>query len=665
MQNLKLDHKIVIFFCVFILSRTTSAQLSFCQGNSGAPIFEENFGTGNSFSQLPSGTTTYNYIAGYPDDGFYSVSNGSFNNPYDWHEIEDHTPDDNNGKFLIVNAGFTPGEFYTTTINGLCESTTYEFSAWVLNFLKVPGFCIDQGIEIPINVTFQIWDESGTNLLASGDTGDVFATASPLWDEYGLVFQTLPGQTTLILKMLNNGVGGCGNDLAIDDIQFKTCGDSVVINDEFNNTSVSVCENEIPYSTTLTAIPDFSVFNSHFYQWQKSNDGTNWEDIIGETSQSINVSIDAQTYYRTKVAEFANNLINNQCVLFSENFQASVNISPDAPVGIGESIYNCNLNEANLEVQVPSGIAVNWYDSPSGGNILQVNSNVFIADQEGFYYAEAINEITGCISLNRTEVSVIIEIPDPPEFTQSGNFDCNLNNATLEVSVPNGISVNWYDSETGGNILSVNSPILSVSEIGDYYAESVNEITGCISETRTEVSALIESPNPPIVDGDTGIDCQTNEAQLIATVSSGETVNWYDEAEDGNLILANSTSLIVNQLGTYYAEAVDIVSGCASLTRVSISVLEELKTGDCIIPQGISPGVSPGLNDTFDLSGFEVDDLKIFNRYGRLVYTKRNYINEWEGQTNDGEELPVGTYYYTFVYNNGTKTKTGWVYLNR
>ena len=45
-----------------------------------------------------------------------------------------------------------------------------------MNLLKVPGYCVNLGIEIPINVKFQIWDSTETTLIASGDTGDIYAT---------------------------------------------------------------------------------------------------------------------------------------------------------------------------------------------------------------------------------------------------------------------------------------------------------------------------------------------------------------------------------------------------------------------------------------------------------------------------------------------------------
>ena len=46
------------------------------------------------------------------------------------------------------------------------------------------------------------------------------------------------------------------------------------------------------------------------------------------------------------------------------------------------------------------------------------------------------------------------------------------------------------------------------------------------------------------------------------------------------------------------------------------------------------------------------------------MYSKANYTNEWEGQSDNGDMLPVGTYYYVVKYN-GTEVKAAWVYINR
>ncbi|NNL34096.1 MAG: T9SS type B sorting domain-containing protein, partial [Flavobacteriaceae bacterium] len=304
------------------------AQLGFCEGNSGDPIFIETFGTGTTSTALPPGTTTYTFASFDPQDGFYTVSNTT--GYFDWHNTSDHTVGDVNGKSLIVNADFTAGEFYKTTINGLCENTSYEFSSWVLNLLP-PNGCGGNGI--PINVRFEIWDITDTNLLASGDTGNISGTTTPNWQQYGLVFQTVPSQTAVILKMINNGAGGCGNDLAIDDIVFKTCGDFISISDPSNNSGISICSSQTPYNTTITALPDNSIFTSHFYQWQESTDNSIWVDIVGEINAELILNgITSSMFYRAKVAESATNLNDEDCITFSNVFPVTVIQAPIEPV---------------------------------------------------------------------------------------------------------------------------------------------------------------------------------------------------------------------------------------------------------------------------------------------------------------------------------------------
>ncbi len=132
------DLKIILIFCISLASRDIHAQLGFCQGNSGDPIFTETFGTAPSaavqYVNLPSasglgGTTNYNYVAGPLSEGQYHITNGTnaWNPPYDWHAIPDHT-DDTNGRMLVANgnqASLTnPQEFFNIDIGGLCETTT-------------------------------------------------------------------------------------------------------------------------------------------------------------------------------------------------------------------------------------------------------------------------------------------------------------------------------------------------------------------------------------------------------------------------------------------------------------------------------------------------------------------------------------------------------------
>ncbi|WP_157766126.1 T9SS type B sorting domain-containing protein, partial [Aquimarina aggregata] len=81
-----------------------------------------------------------------------------------------------------------------------------------------------------------------------------------------------------------------------------------------------------------------------------------------------------------------------------------------------------------------------------------------------------------------------------------------------------------------------------------------------------------------------------------------------------------------------------------------------------------------GTNDTFTIdciTQYPDNRLEIYNRWGNIVFEKDGYDNTWDGTSNGRaviyveDKLPVGTYYYILDLGDGTKPKSGWIYLNR
>jgi len=136
-------------------------------------------------------------------------------------------------------------------------------------------------------------------------------------------------------------------------------------------------------------------------------------------------------------------------------------------------------------------------------------------------------------------------------------------------------------------------------------------------------------------------------------------IQWYRDGQPDPIAGENTLSLPVLEGDTYTIVVSFNDTGCSASQDIEVITLE-----NCVIPQGISPN-GDGMNDTFDLSNFKVKNVEIFNRYGALVYEKRNnYVNEWFGQSKEGDELPVGTYFYSLQFEDGERA-TGWVYIQR
>ena len=60
--------------------------------------------------------------------------------------------------------------------------------------------------------------------------------------------------------------------------------------------------------------------------------------------------------------------------------------------------------------------------------------------------------------------------------------------------------------------------------------------------------------------------------------------------------------------------------------------------------------------------------MKVYNRWGDLVFNARGYRNEWNGYYKNREQsLPDGgSYYYQIdLDGNGTVDHEGWLYITR
>ena len=288
----------------------------------------------------------------------------------------------------------------------------------------------------------------------------------------------------------------------------------------------------------------------------------------------------------------------------------------------------------------------------------------------------AVNSNSGCASTNTSfTLTVLGALPEITDITDM--FVCDdtsndgieafdLSSKTDEIlngQDPSEFSVSYHLSQSDAD--TFDSPIASpysnttvssqtiyvrlenLTASACYKTSSFDIRVDPLPETTFMTYEVCPSATSPI----------TITAEAVNYTASEVSIVWYNEG----VIIPGANDLALNTVltaGEYEIEVTFNDTGCSQSAFVEVTELET-----CIIPQGISPN-NDGYNDTFDLSSFDVQSLEIFNRNGRKVYSKTNYTNQWEGQSDNGDILPVGTYYYVMKYQ-GTKTKAAWVYLNR
>lgn len=613
-----------LLFFLLIFCSNGYAQLGFCEGSKGDPIFHEDF---EAATELLPGTTNYIYVNQDPQDGEYTVSNQIGNFITSWHSsLPPNTVSNRNA--LIVNASFNSGRFYRTEVSGLCENTTYEFSAFLINVYDRSSMVCENG-GIPINVRFEIWDETNSNLLKEGNTGDIPSLNSPEWEQYALTFQTEVGQEAVILKMFNNGEGGCGNDLAIDDIIFRSCGDLTTVTAENGNSRLDVCAEDAPVSLSLEATPDFSVYNSHAYQWQESIDNENWNDIPGKNDEVYNTSaLNSTQYFRVKVAEDPVNLNTNLCSSVSEVFTVNILETPNQPESDG-NVSICSDDEIpELNVEVEENETANWYDE--NNNLIAENTDSYLPEAEGIYYVEAINEGFECEPSSR--IAINFTINESPQVDDEVLQLCNGGNLILNAGLA-GLTYEWSTGETTEEI-EIDTP--------GNYSVILTTAEGCSTTKNFEVRqvdiAAIESVNSDL------------RNIIVTPANEGD----FEYSLDGN---SYQTSNIFTAVpGGIYTVYMRDLFACNTVTREFPHI---------VIPKFITPN-GDGYNDTFSINGLEYfpsSEIKIFDRYGKLLKAGAGETFNWNG-TLKSRDLPSNDYWYHIIIE-GFKTLKGSFSLKR
>ena len=634
--------KIISIFLVLAFSYAKGfTQL--CNGSLGDPVVNITFGSGDGSGTSLNSLTNYNYITNdCPNDGSYTIRNSTSNcfNSTWFTVFEDHTPGDANGNMMVVNASYTPGDFFVTTVDGLCPNTTYEFAAWIMNVLK-PTACNSSGIKP--NVTFSIETTSGT-VLQSYKTGDIPSTIAQ-WKQYGFFFSTTTGNS-VVIRMTNNAPGGCGNDLLLDDITFRPCGALVTASISGAPDAVDVCEAD---NTVFTLNANVSSgYNDPVFQWQLStNNGASWANIPGaiNTNYVRAPVITPGTYlYRFAVAE-RNNINISSCLIMSNVVKINVNGLPQVNAS---SKGECSGDTLSLTAE--GGISYLW---TGPGNFTSNQQSSFIIPatpaNNGTYYVK-VTSAQGCDNTDSTT----IKISSRPVVDAGIDAEiCEGKTTPLNGTISNTTSFHWEPGPAISNINILN-PVVSPKQTTVYI------LTGTNDKCRSSDSVMIIVNNNPRADAGPDKVMIAGQSVLLNGVAGGSNITYSWSPVNymaDQAMLTPSVSPPANQV---YTLLVSSNKGCGTAADdVLVKVYKELFVPNAFTPNG------DGINDTWRIETLDVfpnADVKVYNRYGEKVFDNYGVNTPWNGKYRR-MQLPPGAYVYTIDLKNSLPIIKGVVFI--
>ncbi len=643
--------QVKIFLLSICLLVFIKADAQTCTGSLGDPVIKQDFGSGTNPGQaLPSSVTSYKYWdAGCPNDGLYTIANSignCFNNT--WHTLsQDHTGNPG-GYMMIVNASNDPGVFYIQKAGAgtLCPNTRYEFAAWIMNII-LPSAC--GGKSIQPNITFSIETTDGV-VLKKYNTGDIPPTKDALWQQYGTFFDTPANVTDVVVKMTNNATGGCGNDLALDDITFRPCGPVVQtgFGSAINSADQQLCEGG---NASYTLKSQVTGGNNPAYQWQSNTSGQGWVDIAGENVDVLTVNfVNAKPglyQYRVGVGT-GSNISSAQCRVYSLPLGVNVNPLPIVPPIAAQTV--CEGYTLKLTASGGAGYVWSGPNMPNSTQNPLVINNVTPANA-GTYTVQVTSD-KGCSAL---PVQTTVKVVPKVVAGTSGNVAvCAGDSATL--SATGGLYYKWTPS-TGLDHDDVPNPVATPLQTTTYSVNVSND--GCNDDTKSVTVTVYQEPFANA--GGNKVIFGGQSARLNGTVKGDSitSVYWTPAASLDN---PNSPTPIASPVDntTYTLHVVSQNCGIAT-SSVFVRVYKKI-----VVPNTFSPN-NDGINDYWNIEAlitYPESMTTVYDRYGQKIYQSTGYSKPWDGSHN-GLPVPNGTYYYTIDLKNNTAKITGWVLIVR
>lgn len=444
----------IFLFSVFCLSLVGLLKSQDCVPDPRPPLFFEDFGSGDNFGPpLAAGTTNYAY--GSINDGSYVLSNTSGLNGNFWHNGIDNTAGDVDGYMLVLNAADGPGVFYQRTFDDLCPNTNYVFSAYIAN-LVVPIGCI--GVADRPDIRFTVLDSIMGNTQFLYDTGEIFYSSFLTWNEYSIIFRTEPGQTSAHIKLTNNAMNFCGNDLAIDDVSLRYC--NIISEQTFDlcdlpDGSITVGENVYTEpGTYLDAVP---VPNS-------CNDTLITTTLMGMTRR---LPLEAYTFCEGESIEVGGQL-------FTESTSFVDTLAGPSP--------DCPLFQA-YEISEVSSLSVSQEVSLCPGEGLQVGDNYYT---NAGNYVDVFTSGAGCDSIVNTSITsggISIAVT-PSEVEVESGTEIQLMST---VNMANSYELSWQPAEAF-SCTDCLDPILRPTTSGEFTLTATDLISGCTATASVKVT---------------------------------------------------------------------------------------------------------------------------------------------------------------------------------
>jgi gliding motility-associated-like protein len=343
-------------------------------------------------------------------------------------------------------------------------------------------------------------------------------------------------------------------------------------------------------------------------------------------------------------------------ILQPEVFSAVLDVAPYDPCTGGPFEVNLEFTGSGADSLIWDMGDGNIYNDTVVNHFYSVEGLYIISLTAYDFTCNLMETITDTVYFNSTNTSANANASpniiacDPP-------FLVNFNSSS-------GTPDHFWDFDDGVGTSTQEDPSYTFTSIGNYDVMyvAIDSSTCNIADTVYLSVQILESeefsasftPIPPQPCSDTVL------VNVVFTGTGADQLTW--DMGDGT-IFTNVTSInyayTVPGVYTMTMTAVDLTCNNTGTISQTIEVADNITNGTVYVPNVITPN-GDNINEKFKLGylefpgldpmGFmEFYEIKIYNRWGKLVFESSSATDVWDGKI-DSDEAVEGVYYYILNY---------------
>tara|TARA_B110000967_G_C18887773_1_gene565163 strand:- start:1213 stop:3237 length:2025 start_codon:yes stop_codon:yes gene_type:complete len=424
--------------------------------------------------------------------------------------------------------------------------------------------------------------------------------------------------------------------------------------------TVCLYENATPTGDVMLCLGDTTQLIapgdlSQSFSWDPA-DFLSDPNIYNPTASPISTQVYTVTY-----TDFCGDIQTSSVEVFVEPLEVDITANYDTLDCINTS--STLLASSNF----PSGVIFSW-EVAGEGNIVSSIDWGAVVNEAGTYQVNASFDDGACT----TEDTYTIEIDTIP-FNADAGPDGVINCyepylVLLGGSDGENAEYVWTTSENGGIFGSSNIPQPTAISGGVYELTVTNPLNGCISSDDMLLVADFTEPEILLGQPDGMINCDNLSVNILGTeiYPDGYTsiIEWSFSEGEGALLDPTDDQPTALLPGDYLLTVTFLETGCSTVANSVVTVEEDessfIDISSLTVPNVLTPGTSNGFNDYLTpflkdlpevsaLSILDVYNLKVFNRWGILVFQNNGLPLAWDGRAN-GSLLSPGSYMIMIDY---------------